>query len=163
LLTEFGEPDVAIVRKSANAEAASRLSTVTTAMTMKTSSFPQLQAAAVFLQQRTSLPGWCKIPFRNSTKRMPPFREALTSGTRTQLIKFRRTQSLRRYRRSSRREEEKLEKTNHTMMAEQVSPLLNVHSRRKSQRRSRRNVESAEQSQKEREKLQNASCSTMAK
>jgi hypothetical protein len=48
-------------------------------------------------------------------------------------------------------------------MAEQATPLLNARYRRKSQRRSKRNVESAEQSRKEREKLGNANRLAMAK
>lgn len=163
MLSKSGEPNAAIVRNSANAKATSRFSTVITAMTMRLSSTPQLQAAAVFLQLRISMPGRRKIPIQNSTRRMPPFWEALIYGTRARLVKLRRTQSLRRNKRSSRREEGKLGKTNHAAMAEQANSLPNACYRRKSRRRSRRNVESAEQSQKEREKLKNASRLVMAK
>jgi hypothetical protein len=48
-------------------------------------------------------------------------------------------------------------------MAEQANSFPNARYRRKSRRRSRRNVESAEQSRKEREKLKNASRLAMAK
>jgi hypothetical protein len=118
LLLESGESDVAIVKNPA-----SRFLTVTMAMTMKSSSTPQLQAVTVFLQRRTSMPGRCKIPIRNSRRRLPPSQEALTYGTRTRLIKPRRSQSLRRCRRSPRREEEKLGKTSRVAMAERATPL----------------------------------------
>jgi hypothetical protein len=109
------------------------------------------------------MPGRRKIPIQNSTRRMPPFQEALIYGTRTRRVKSRCTQSLRRNRRSPRREEEKLGKTNRVAMVEQATPLLNARYRRKSQRRSKRNVESTEQSRKEREKLGNANRLAMAK
>ncbi|CAK9880603.1 unnamed protein product, partial [Sphagnum jensenii] len=85
------------------------------------------------------MPGRCKIPIRNSTRRMPPLWEALIYGTRARLVKFRRTQSLRRNRRSSRREEEKLGKTSRVAMAERANSFPNARYRRKSRRRSRRN------------------------
>jgi hypothetical protein len=89
------------------------------------------------------LPGWCKILIWTPTRQVPSYQEALISGTRTQLIKLRRPQSLRRSRRSTWREEEKLEETNRVTMAEWASLFLNVYSRRKSQRKSRCNAESA--------------------
>ncbi len=158
MLPESGESDATIVKNPA-----SRFLTVTMAMTMKLSSTPQLQAGTVFLQRRTSMPGRCKILIRNSRRRLPPSQEALTYGTRTRLIKPRRSQSLQRCRRSPRREEEKLRKTSRVAMAEQATPPPNAHYRRKSRRRSRRNTESAERSQKEPEKFRIASHSAMAK